>query len=184
MRPPVTECRWLIHLHLGVGGAIEIRYYYYYLLILLEQWSPATIDSDDRKRRSQATIASDYRWQSSRAMFIIHWAMVAGNAVTVIVLNIYAPSRSSHYDNYVINHYQNIYKMEAEALAVIVSGYVIINEQRKEEKDVDGHLRLCRLYLLKCKLHTSTWITNRFPPEDYKKMYAWMKTTLTIYLTL
>ena len=28
MRPQVTECWWLIHIHSGVGGAIEVRQHY------------------------------------------------------------------------------------------------------------------------------------------------------------
>ena len=90
--------------------------------------------SDGRQRREPANIASDRRWRHS------YWARIADYAVTAIFLNIHIPSRGLHH-NYVIRDDKNIYKMETGALAVIAAGYVIVNEERKREKDVDGSLR-------------------------------------------
>ena len=59
---------------------------------------------------------NDSSWWPLHAMFIIHCVTVAGDAVTVIVLNIHILSHDSHYNDYVISDNQNIYMMEAEAL--------------------------------------------------------------------
>ena len=67
--------------------------------------------------------------------------MIAGNAVTVISLNIHVPSRGSLSGNYVINPIwadQNIYKMDEGEITMIAAGCVIIKQQKKTRKNCDG----------------------------------------------
>ena len=72
--------------------------------------------------------------------------------------------------------------MEAETLAVIAVGYVITNERRKQEKEVNGRLRMVVNQISsRCQLHTSAYNDIIFP-RRLRNIFTWMQRPLTTYL--